>query len=577
MKTTDKEPCRIIIDLLVAHGIEDVVISPGSRNAPLIIAAHRNPALATHIIIDERSAAFFALGISLQTHKPVALICTSGSAILNYSPALAEAYYRNVPLIAISADRPAEWIDQDDSQTIRQVGVISNIVKGSFDVMGDNSSRLQTRHTARAVNDAIILAKKGAKGPVHINVRLDAPLGGTVEVSKKSKAKIEMWQAQEKCLCDSQFDTLAKECAGKKIMVIGGFGSENHRLDHALDSFVKASGAVILHEAQSNLHPSISVGHIDACLTTFDDNDHSVLKPDIVITFGGAILSRIIKQFLRDSKNIDHWHLAETNRSIDCFMNLTRRVECEQTLFFEKMSEKLAGRYAPNTSYLKAWLEKKSEARFKMQSFFKSCQWSDFYAIGQLLKIIPRKWQVQLSNGTSVRYAQLFDYSAIKNIECNRGVSGIDGSTSTAIGSHIYYDDNTLLITGDMSAQYDIGALALTEITPRFKMAVLNNNGGGIFRYIKSTSQLEECEECFAAKVNLPLKQLAQAYGFAYFEANDKVSLDKSFGLFAAEKDKPAILNIITPPHESTETLNEFFHSQKINYQLKDDAHLADN
>lgn len=577
MKTTDKEPCRIIIDLLAAHGIEDVVLSPGSRNTPLIIAANRNPALRTHIIIDERSAAFFGLGISLQTHKPVALICTSGSAILNYAPALAEAYYRRIPLIAISADRPAEWIDQDDSQTIRQVGVLNNIVKGSFDINGDNSNRIQSRFAARAVNDALILAKKGPKGPVHINVRLDAPLGKLTEVNKKTKTKIELWQAQEKRLSDSQFETLAKECVGKRVMVIGGFGSENRRLDKAIDSFVKVSGAILLHEAQSNLHPSISVGHIDACLTTFTDEDNLRLKPDIVITFGGAILSRIIKQFLRDSKNIEHWHLAESSRSIDCFMNLTRRIECEHIVFFEKMSEKLA-KYSPaNTSYLKGWLEKKAEARAKMQSFFKECPWSDFYAIGQLLKIIPRKWHLQLSNGTSVRYSQLFDYSAIKNIECNRGVSGIDGATSTAIGAHIYYEDNTLLITGDMSAQYDIGALALKEITPRFKMAVLNNHGGGIFRYIKSTSQLEECEECFATMVNLPLQQLAEAYGFAYFEANDKISLDKSFGLFAAENKRPAILNIITPPQESTETLNKFFNSQKSNFHPKDEAHLADN
>ncbi|MDE7457272.1 MAG: 2-succinyl-5-enolpyruvyl-6-hydroxy-3-cyclohexene-1-carboxylic-acid synthase, partial [Muribaculaceae bacterium] len=276
-------------------------------------------------------------------------------------------------------------------------------------------------------------------------------------------------------------------------------------------------------------------------------------------------------------RNIAHWHLAESPRSIDCFMNLTRRIECERTIFFEKMSEKLAKNSPANASYLKGWLEKKSEARAKMLKFFNECPWSDFYAIGQLLKIIPRKWHLQLSNGTSVRYAQLFDYSAIKNIECNRGVSGIDGSTSTAIGAHIYYADNTLLITGDMSAQYDLGALALQEITPRFKMAVLNNQGGGIFRYIKSTSKLDECEECFAGSVNLPLQKLAEAYGFAYFEASDKVSLDKSFGLFAAEKQRPAILNIITPPDVNTEILNKFFNQQKNNSHQNDETNLADN
>ena len=179
-----------------------------------------------------------------------------------------------------------------------------------------------------------------------------------------------------------------------------------------------------------------------------------------------------------------------------------------------------------------------------------------------MINFTPRSWNIQLSNGTSVRYAQLFEYSALNRIECNRGVSGIDGSTSTAIGAHIYYDDVTMLITGDMSMAYDVGAIALTEITPRFKIAVLNNGGGGIFRFISSTSSLEECERFFAADVRLPLAQLADAYGFAYFEARDKESFDRALVGFASETERPALLNIITPPQESAVVLKQFFNLQ---------------
>ena len=564
VNTTDKETCRQLIELLVAHGVCDVVLSPGSRNTPLIVAAHRHEKLHTHVVIDERSAAFFGLGIALQTDKPVALICTSGSAILNYGPAIAEAYYRKVPLIAISADRPEEWIDQDDSQTIRQNGVLENIVKGSFNICGDNSDKVHRSFAYRAINDAIILALKGPQGPVHINVRLDEPLSGLAAPKSASVPKIELIGCEERGLSSNMYEILAKRVTGKKVMIIAGFGKGGARLDKALDDFIKKTGAVVLHEAQSNIHPSLSIAHIDATLTTFSDEEITELKPDIVISFGGAILSRIIKNYLRSStKKIEHWHIAESPNAIDCFLALSKRIECEPTAFFEGLAKACPQPQTPSGSYLKLWRGKAAEAKAKMMTFFQSCPWSDFYAMGQLMKLAPRKWNLHFSNGTAVRYAQLFDYSAFGRIECNRGVSGIDGATSTAIGAHLCYDDVTLLVSGDMSAQYDMGAFALTEITPRFKMAVLNNGGGGIFRFIKSTSALEECEECFVADVRLPLKELAAAYGFAYYEAANKQSFDKAFSMFAAEKTKPAILNIITPPQESAEILRNFFHRAK--------------
>lgn len=564
MNTTDKETCRQLIELLVAHGVCDVVLSPGSRNTPLIIAAKRHEKLRTHVVIDERSAAFFGLGIALQTDRPVALICTSGSAILNYGPAIAEAYYRRVPLIAISADRPEEWIDQDDSQTIRQYGVLENIVKGSFDIYGDNSDKVQRSFANRAINDALILAKKGPQGPVHINVRLDEPLAGLSAPKSTVIPKIELIGCEEMGLSTAMYDTLAKRVAGKKVMVIAGFGKGSARLDKALDDFVKKTGAVVLHEAQSNIHPALSISHIDVTLTTFNDAEMTDLRPDIVISFGGAILSRIIKNYLRTSnKKIEHWHIAESPNAIDCFLALSKRIECEPTSFFEGLSKACPQVQTSGGTYLKQWREKAAQAKAKMLAFFQSCPWSNFYAMGQLMKVAPRKWNLHFSNGTAVRYAQLFDYSAFVRIECNRGVSGIDGATSTAIGAQLYYDDVTLLVSGDMSTQYDMGALALTEITPRFKMAVLNNNGGGIFRYIKSTSALDECEECFAADVRLPLKELAEAYGFAYYEAINKQSFDKAFTMFAAEKTRPAILNIITPAQESADVLRNFFQKAK--------------
>lgn len=562
MKTTDKHSCRVIAGLLAAHGVKDVVISPGSRNAPLIIAVKRHPELDVHLIIDERSAAFFGLGLALQTGRPVAIICTSGSAVMNYGPALSEAFYRRIPLIAITADRPPEWIDQDDSQTIRQNGALDNIVKGSFDIGVDNDMKPSRIFTSRTVNDAIILSCRAPQGPVHINVRLDEPLGELSENFNDDLHFIDLAENNEAQLSKDCATALAHHIAEKRTMVIAGFNNPSGALDNSLADFLRISGAILLHEAESNISVSPSVSNIDATLSVIGDEELAEMAPELVITFGGSIVSRKIKKYLRSVDSLEHWHIGYNPNSIDCFMAMTHRIECSPQVFFKMMSRRLPSSVHGNHKFASDWIHKSAEARQKSHNYLKSSPWSDFYAIGRLLQLVPRSWNLHFSNGTSIRYAQLFDYSAFRRIDCNRGVSGIDGSTSTAIGAHCRYDDVTLLVSGDMSAQYDVGALGITEITPRFKMAVLNNSGGGIFRFISSTSSLEECEECFAADVRLPLRQLAEGYGFAYFEAFDKPSFETAFCRFVAEHERPAIFNIITSGAESAEILKQFFNQQ---------------
>lgn len=176
---THKANCRILTEVLVAHGVKRVVCSPGSRNAPLLVAADEEPRLRTTVIIDERTAGFVALGLAQASNAPVALVCTSGTALLNYAPAVAEAYYQGLPLIVVSADRPERWIDQDDSQTLRQPGALANFVKRSVDLPDVMSSdRDMMLYVNRLVNDAMIEATRRRRGPVHINVRLNEPLSG---------------------------------------------------------------------------------------------------------------------------------------------------------------------------------------------------------------------------------------------------------------------------------------------------------------------------------------------------------------------------------------------------------------
>lgn len=564
--TTDKAFCREIAALLAAHGVADAVLCPGTRNAPLIVAISREPRIRAVTVIDERSAAFIALGMASELGRPVALVCTSGSAVLNFAPAVAEAYYRQVSLIVISADRPAEWIDQDDSQTIRQIGVLANIVKYSCNVpveRGVSAHSTLGWYVNRTINDAMLAAAALPAGPVHINMQLDVPLGRVVDCPPYEPRVISAVQSQSE-LSASQLDTLVGELAGKRVLIVAGFLPPNPELNAALDRLAALPNFAVMHEAQANVclgHRACAIPKIDSTLSVLSEDEKAEMLPDVVITIGGSLVSRFVKRWLRSGSyvrggGLRHWHVGCQPYSVDCFMCLEKRIEIDAAAFTNQLAESVV---PCQSDYSDLWAQAVALADTRDEAFAQRAPWSDYKAMSMVMLHIPADWRLQLSNGTAVRYAQLFDYSRISRIDCNRGVSGIDGCTSTAIGASLVNEEVTLLVTGDMSCQYDIGALAATCITPRFKMVVLNNGGGGIFRFIDATSRLDELEERFCCQVNLPLRQLAEAYGFAYFRAAGIDELNLAWPLFAAESERPAILDIATPTQESAEVLKTYF------------------
>ena len=556
METSAKISCQILVDLLVANNITNVVLSPGSRNAPLVIAMSRCEALNKHIVIDERSAAFVALGMAIESGTPTVLICTSGTAVLNYSPAIAEAYYRRVPLIVVSADRPAEWIDQDDSQTLRQFEALANYVKRSYNIPDNIYNETSIWYVNRIINDAIINATSGRFAPVHINMQFDEPLNGIdhKHVTQRVISNIECYSQLKK--------TEAQQLATKisqsdKVLIIAGFNHPDKKLNLALSKLARLDNIVIMTESIANLKDKRFISTIDRVLSAMAPEEKKEAQPDIVITLGGALVSRHIKQYLRDISPVEHWHIGVTENTIDCFKCLSKRININADGFFSQISKLVQ----PNarSSYAKLWSDINMRASSRHDNYVKSVEWSDIKAFDIIFSNIPKKWNIHLSNGTSIRYAQLFDTTIFRRSECNRGVSGIDGSTSTAIGASVACPVTTLLITGDMSAQYDIGALALKQVSPRFKMIVINNGGGGIFRFIKSTSQLPELDEYFACQTNLPLAQLAKGFGFDYYNASNENELKRNLKLFVNKNDKPAILCINTPANESATILKNYF------------------
>lgn len=553
-ETTAKYNARALAHALACASVRNVVLCPGSRNAPLIMAIARDNSFDTRVIIDERSAAFIALGMAIESRRPVAVVCTSGSAILNMAPAVAEAYYRRIPLIAVSADRPEEWIDQDDSQTIRQQGILGNIVKRSCHIrdVSCTGGRPALRQVTRRLADTLIAALSMPQGPVHINVEIAEPLNETSTCGTTPLPGINIMRSEPKATPEV-IDNLAETITDTdRVMVVCGFMPPDPVISHALERIAKLDNVVILAESQANVRARGVIYNIDTVLR----HATSEMKPGLVLTIGGALVSRHIKKMLRSDDTIRHIHIGIRDMSVDPFMALESRIEACPADVLPRLAESVI----PCISdYRSRWQMLAFKATIQSKQYIESSPWSDMVAVYMLIDALDENVHLQVSNGTAIRYVQLCDCHRIGRIESNRGVSGIDGCTSTAIGASMVYEHTTVLLTGDMSAQYDIGALATPGLDGRLKIAVLDNGGGGIFRFITSTRDLPELERYFAADVRLPLEQLADAYGFDYLKADSRKSMSTALRQFTAPSDKPMILHIVTSPDISTKVLRSYF------------------
>lgn len=340
---------------------------------------------------------------------------------------------------------------------------------------------------------------------------------------------------------------LAAELSGQKILIVAGFGSPDAKVSGAMGVLASLPNVVIIAEPMANtkatgLHnPDYRV----ICAADGGENANRYI-PDVLITFGGALVSSKLKQYLRKAAIKEHWHVGLNEATIDCFCHLSRRVEIPAEGFFPKLATSLRFIHLKKktvvSTYAADWkdLYESSSARPVPDS------WCALSAVETLFRKTPARWNLQLSNGMSVRYAGAFGADRFHRVDCNRGVSGIDGSVSTALGASLPYPHPTMLVTGDMSMQYDLAALSSTLVSPKLKIVVLNNGGGGIFRFIAPTASLPEMPRLLNGTLNLPLKELAEAYHFAYFRAECQKELSNAIKSMIAENDRPVLLEIVT-------------------------------
>lgn len=542
-----KELAQIIISACRQFEIETVVISPGSRNAPLTIGFSNDEDFDTISIVDERCAAFFALGIAQQRQKPVAIVCTSGSALLNYYPAVAEAYYSQIPLVVISADRPKHLIDIGDGQTIRQENVFHNHI-----LFNANLQEKQTQQNFELLTEAFSMLTQ-VKGPIHINAPFDEPLYETVPLMKEFPFEVD----QQIQMDDVDYISLSKTWnKAKKKMILVGVHYPDVELEILLDKVADDPSVLVLTETTSNLHNQRFVNSIDNLIFNLTPEEFSLLQPDILLTFGGLIVSKKIKKFLRDYQPKEHWHVNEL-RAFDTYFALTKHIKIDSNTFFTRFSK--LTKYENGSDYESKWIGYRNHTKEKHAGYLEKAPYSDLKVFESILESLPNNSEVQFSNSAIIRYSQLFKMKRSLTVFCNRGTSGIDGSTSTAIGAAYTSDNRTTLITGDLSFFYDSNALWNTHIPKDFRIIIVNNSGGGIFKIIpgpKSTDSLQyfEAPHCLTAE------HLATMYGFEYNVASDMKSLKEQLeGFYIGEQ--PKILEIFTPSDQNDLVLKEY-----INY-----------
>jgi 2-succinyl-5-enolpyruvyl-6-hydroxy-3-cyclohexene-1-carboxylate synthase len=536
-----------IIEILRAKNISNIVISPGSRNAPLIIGFGNDPFFTCYSIADERSAAFFALGIAQQIKEPVAVVCTSGSALLNYYPAFAEAFYSQIPLLVISADRPQSKIDIGDGQTIRQENVFAN-----HSLFNANLSEEASENNDNLIQEAINVAF-AKRGPVHINAPFEEPLYETTsELSVKPKIK-----SFESTTSSSEDLALYASLwnSSKKKLVLVGVNEPNAIEQHYLDLLANDPSVVVLIETTSNLHHPRFINTIDSIITPFTENDFLEFQPEILITFGGMIVSKRIKAFLRKYQPQNHWHIDDL-RAYDTFGCLTKHFVMQPNNFFQSffnLTHQVESTYNQLAQDIKAYRQKKSV------EYLAKIPFSDLKVFEKILPVIPNDYQLHISNSSPIRYAQLFDIEKSIEVFSNRGTSGIDGSTSTAIGAAVGNKKSCVFIAGDIGFLYDSNALWNNYIPNNFKIILINNGGGGIFRILPGHKETPVFNTFFETSHCLTAEHLAKMYGLNYLTASNEATLEKSLKDLFSLDDKPTLLEVFTPTLENDKILLNYF------------------
>ncbi|MDL2247800.1 2-succinyl-5-enolpyruvyl-6-hydroxy-3-cyclohexene-1-carboxylic-acid synthase [Bacteroides sp. OttesenSCG-928-J23] len=547
---SDKKNILELVALLIKHEIKQIVVCPGSRNSPIVHTLVSHPYFTCYAITDERSAAFFALGRALHGGNPVAVCCTSGTAVLNMHPAVAEAFYQQVPLLVISADRPQAWIGQMDGQTLPQPGVFGTLVKKSV-----NLPEVQTDedlwYCNRLINEAILELNHHGKGPVHINIPLSEPLFRFKTKELPEVRVITRYQGLN--VYERDYDDLIARLNSynRRLMVVGQM-TLIYLFDKRYNKQLYKHFAWFTEHLGNRTIPGQPIKNFDALLFSLTPEQQEKLRPELVITYGGHVVSKGIRKYLRTHKPKEHWHVSRDGEVADLFGALTTVIEMDPFEFLERIAGLMDNK---PTQYPVMW-EQLSKTIPEPE-----LPYSEAAAVGKLLKSLPEESALHLANSSVVRYAQL--YSIPESIEVcgNRGTSGIDGSLSTALGYASASSKPNFILIGDLSFFYDMNALWMGHIGSNVRIFLLNNGGGEIFQTLAGLEMKEQTHRAVTGAHATSAKGWAQERGFTYLAASNAEELDEAMPLFThlEQSERPILLEVFTDREVGVKVYKEYF------------------
>ncbi len=551
---SDKRSILQLAALLKAHKIRKIVLCPGSRNAAIVHTLANIEDFTCYSVTDERSAGFFAIGLSLQGGGPAAICCTSGSALLNLHPAVSEAFYQQIPLIIISADRPAAWIGQMDGQTLPQPNVFGNLVKMSVNLPEVNTDEDEW-YCNRLINEAILETNHHGKGPVHINVPLSEPIYRFTAKTLPDARVITRYQGLN--VYDRDYKELINKLnqANKRMIIVGQMN-----LIYQFDKkYVKplCKNFVWLTEHLGNqTTPGLAIKNFDVAVSAMDEVRQEQMTPELLITFGGHIVSKQMKKYLRNHPPKEHWHITPDGKVADLFGCLTTIIEMDPFEFLEKIAFLLEGNPTNYPLMWENWCKTIPEP---------SLPYSQISVTGDLIKALPAPCSLHLANSSTVRYAQLFTLAKGVEVCCNRGVNGIEGSLSSAIGYASASTQTNFILIGDLSFFIDMNALWMSHLRNNVRILLFNNEGGEIFHTLPGMDKTDKSRPFITAEHQTSAKGWAEERGFQYIKVRDDEEWQDALKVFASpeEQERPMILEVMTDKSEDTRLLREYYKSVK--------------
>lgn len=544
---------ELAIQICAARGVRRFVAAPGSRSAPITTALAAHPDVTVHVVYDERSAGYVALGMAQQLRTAVGLVCTSGTAAVNLAPAVVEAFYQQIPLVVFTADRPPEWIDQQDNQTIHQAGLYGSHVRYAAALPMDDGHPDTRWHAARLLTEAIDAAHGLQPGPVHINVPLREPLYPPPDYRHEfpHEVIIRRRPSAHPTLDESAWRPLLDQWRhARRKLIVAGMMNVDPTLHAALQCLQNDPSVVVFADVTANLWPRVApLVHADVALGTRDPATLEALTPDLVVYIGGPVTSKYLKTLLRTRPPQQLWRVQPAGAAPDTYQCTTTLIHMTPGDFFSALAERAPEPIA--SDYAQKWSSLNALARKRLFQLLDAAPFGEFQATRIVLEALPDQSLLQIGNSMPIRYANFVGVTpghAPAQVNANRGTSGIDGCVSTAVGAALTTDALTTLLVGDLAFFYDRNGLWQRTLPPNLRIVLFNNHGGGIFDIIEGPNRLapETRTTYFLTPQPLSAQRTAADHGLRYFYAADKAALLDALSHFFSPFAGPAILEIET-------------------------------